>query len=443
MQANPAIGRTQEFSRTPASYQWKLAALVASLGLMLLTLVDARRAFLFPAYAWKTPYFSLGPWHLAMATAGILGIVVFYRSLKSQEGKIATPRLEGYVKWLTFIIFGMFIIDAFTYRGVAAARAAEAGKVGVSWLNAYGVTGWLKPLALAVSYQLTVWHATFLGVMLAGLALTVLPRYLKPMFARTGLGGSLFGAAFALPQPFCSCCASVISPSLARQGASKQFLLAFVVGSPMLNLTALVLAALLLPAPYAILRVAAGLLLTLPVTFGVAWVASRWEGSGWTPRGPVGMAMMRLMNGYCRLFQVDELVKDRRMDTPAAFIGSWLSVSRRIAVLLVPTLFVLGMITSALVQVLPAAFGNNLASVGIAAVAGTVFMVSTWSEIPMAQQMLQAGFNGPAATLLVVLPPVSLPCLMLLGGALANMRMVALLGVTVAVVGFIAGVAFL
>ncbi|MBI4201621.1 MAG: permease [Chloroflexi bacterium] len=446
MQAEISLhgGDACQIGQMPASYQWSMGGFVISLAMALLALVDFRRGFLLDHYAWTTLYFSFSPWHIALLAVGLLGAFASYRVLRASEVKQSSGALDRYVKVLTFVIFGLFVTDLFAYRGVAAARAAEAGQLSAGWMNAYGVTGWLKPLALAVSYQLTVWHATFLGIMLAGLALTVLPRYLKPLLTRSGLGGSLFGAAFALPQPFCSCCASVVTPSLVRQGASSQFALAFVVGSPMLNLTALILAAVLLPPPYALLRITAGLALTIPVTYGVVWVASRWQSSpGWSPRGRVGQVFLSWMNGYCQLFHVEEMMKERRTDTPAAFIASWFSVTKRLALLLVPTLFILSLVTSAIIQMLPSAFGNNLPSVAIAAVAGTLLMVSTWTEIPVAQQMLQAGFSGPAATLLVVLPPVSLPCLMLLGGALANLRAVALLGLTVAALGAVVGVAFL
>lgn len=349
---------------------------------------------------------------------------------------------------MTFILFGLLVVDAFTYRGVPAARAVAAGKVGIGWLEAFGVTGWLRPIALTVSYLLTVWHATFLGALLAGLALTVLPRYLQSFFARTGLGGSVFGALFALPQPFCSCCAAVIAPSLVRQGASTNFSLAFVVGSPMLNLSTLILAAVLLPAPYAITRIVGGVILAVLVTHGVVRLAERW----WNPAevpcppkepGPLVRWVSLWVDRYVRAFHLEELVRDRPLDTPGAFLSAWFSVSGRIAGILVPTLLVWSVVTAALVQGLPAAFGNNLPSIVLAAVAGTLLMISTWTEIPVALQMIQAGYSGPAATLLLVLPPVSLPCLMLLGGSFGRFRVVALLGLAVVVVGIVAGVVFL
>ncbi|MBI2887214.1 MAG: permease [Chloroflexi bacterium] len=428
----------------PARAWWPLAALVGAFALCLLALVDVRRGFLLPEYPVRTPYLLLSPYHGLMLATGVLAVAWCLAMLRRHEARAKAVRWDGPVRALAFTLLGLLVADLFLYRGVAAARAAQAGTVSLGWMDAFGATGWLRPLALAATYTLNVWHATLLGVFLAGLALTVLPRYLKPLFSRSGLGGSLFGSLFALPQPFCSCCAAVIAPSYVRQGASNSFSLAFVVGAPMLNITGLVLSVALLPAPYAATRIAAGLLLTIPVTFAVAWLAERWgardtgQAPGWVERW-----ITRWVDYYCRIFHLEEMVRERPLDTPSAFFSTWMQVSLRVGVLLVPTLFGLAVITAAVVQLLPSAFGNNVPSVVLAAVVGTLLMISTWSEIPIAQQMLAAGFSGPAAALLVALPPVSLPCLMLLGGATGNFRITAFMGLAVMAVSIVAGLAFL
>ena len=139
------------------------------------------------------------------------------------------------------------------------------------------------------------------------------------------------------------------------------------------------------------------------------------------------------------LLDFDRIVAGRTIETPSHLIGAWLYASGRIALVLVPTLWLWSVIASALFRALPSAFGNNLPSVVVSAVGGTLFMISTWSEIPMALQLIQSGFSGPAAALLVVLPAISLPCMMLLGGSLQRFRMVAMLSVAVMIVGIVAG----
>jgi hypothetical protein len=100
-------------------------------------------------------------------------------------------------------------------------------------------------------------------------------------------------------------------------------------------------------------------------------------------------------------------------------------------------------LTAGLLQVLPSAFGNNLPSVVLATLTGSLMMVSTRTEIPVASQLIQAGAVAPAATLLIVLPAVSLPALILLAGALRQVRVVAGLALGVMLLGIAAGLLFL
>jgi uncharacterized membrane protein YraQ (UPF0718 family) len=151
------------------------------------------------------------------------------------------------------------------------------GRVGMDWLDAFGATGWTRPFAQATSFLLNVWHATMLGILISGLTLVTLPLSLGRYHSRGGLAGSLFGATFALPHPFCSCCSSVMASSFARRGASTNFLLSFVIGAPMLNITTVVLALALLPAPFAVTRIVAGLVVTILVTYTAARIADAWD----------------------------------------------------------------------------------------------------------------------------------------------------------------------
>jgi hypothetical protein len=153
--------------------------------------------------------------------------------------------------------------------------------------------------------------------------------------------------------------------------------------------------------------------------------------------------MSRWVDLYCRIFHLEELVRERSLDTPGAFLLNWLYICTRVALLMVPTLLVWSIVAAAIIQALPSTFENNLLGVVIASVAGMLLMISTWTEIPVAQQMIDAGLYGPAATLLIVLPPVSLPCLLLLAGTIGRIWVVALLSLAVVVAGIAAGMIFL
>jgi hypothetical protein len=116
------------------------------------------------------------------------------------------------------------VIDLFVYRGVPAARAIGSGTLRADWLQAFGVSGWLWPFALSISYLLTVWHATMVGILIAGLAVTALPLYLKSLFSQTGIMGALAGALYAIPQPFlfllCRCNGSFVCANAGLQQSS-------------------------------------------------------------------------------------------------------------------------------------------------------------------------------------------------------------------------------
>lgn len=427
-----------------------LVGFVIALGILLLALVDIRRGFIFVniqgfgEYFSTSPYHTLSRVHIIMLLFSISTMAFFYQHLKKLEASLTHVAMEKYVKITAFVIFGLLVVDIFTYRGVPTYRIIDSGTIGTGWLDAWGTTGWLQPFALAASYLVTVWHATLLGILFAALALTILPRYLASFYQKTGFGGSLFGATYALPQPFCSCCASVIAPSLEKSGASRNFMLAFVVGSPMLNITGLILAAALLPTPYAIIRIVGGIILTIPVTYYISKLADHWDiintepADNWFTRFTAGIAGM-----YCKIFHLDEIVEGRNVDTPTNFFAAYGQAAWRLGALLVPTLFIWSVLSAALFMILPASYGNNLLSVIITAIVGTFFMISTWTEIPVALQLINLGYSAPAATLLLVLPPVSLPCLMILGGAIGKFRVVGVLSLAVMLIGGAAGMLFL
>jgi hypothetical protein len=229
-----------------------VSGFTAFLALTLLALLDLRRGFLLTAYPLRSPFFVFHPAHVLLFACGMAGMFVCYVRLRRVHG--TGPGSSRHVAVLTGAIAALLVADLFAYRAVPAARSIAAGRINVDWLQAFGATGWWRPIAQATSYLFTVWHATMLGILLSGLALAALPAAVNPYLVRRGFRGSLLGALFALPPPFCSCCSSVMAPSLVRRGASPTFLLSFVVGAPMLNVTTMALAVALLPARFAVAR---------------------------------------------------------------------------------------------------------------------------------------------------------------------------------------------
>jgi uncharacterized membrane protein YraQ (UPF0718 family) len=107
-----------------------------------------------------------------------------------------------------------------------------------------------------------------LGILIADFAPIAMPHAFRLYLTRHGVMGSLAGALCAVPQPFCSCCAATMAPSFVRLGATTHFVLAFVVGAPMLNVTTIVLALAMLPTQFAVLRIGAGVVVTVLVSLG-------------------------------------------------------------------------------------------------------------------------------------------------------------------------------
>lgn len=422
-------------------YRRWLVGLVLSLALVLLGIVDVRRGFLFSTYEVRTPFFVLHPWHAVIVSLGVCGALACYRRLQTLEQP--SPVLSRLTNVFVAAIATLLVVDLFMYRLIPAARSLSSGRIGVDWLDAFGATGVWRPIALATSYLGAVWHATLLGILLAGLAQAAFPVSFAPGMSRRGLRGSLLGALCAVPQPFCSCCASAIVRPLARRGASTSFLLAFVVGAPMVNVTTLVLAGALLPPAFALTRIIGGIVVTVLLTYLVSRAAA-----GPTPddrAAPLLAARVGHPFGSTAL-EVGgpgPISTDPRADTPARALRAWLRASARIALVVVPTLWVSSIVAAALFPALPSVLTNTLLGVVLASIVGTFFMIAMWSEIAMVLPLIQAGLDGPAAALLIVLPAISLPGLMILWHAVQRTRVVALLIVSVMLSGIVAGTLFL
>ena len=328
-----------------------------SLACLLLALLDVRRGFLFDAYPVRSAFGTFSSIHVLMVASAVTGMLASYRRLIRREADVSDT--ARHARLLGFVILALLVVDLLAYRAVPAARSLASGAVGADWLRAFGVAGWMRPVAQAASYLLTVWHATMLGILIAGLGSLFLPARLSSSCTRPGFKGSLLGAVFALPQPFCSCCSSVMAPAFASRGASKSFLLSFVIGAPMLNVTTMVLALALLPIPFALTRIVAGLLLTVVVTYAAVRLSDVWDASAHSAPDAGTRSGAR---AWLRPFddKMTTWMPDASARTPSALIGAWLRVSGRMACVLVPLLWVWSIVASVIFEALPSGFGNNL-----------------------------------------------------------------------------------
>jgi len=439
-------------------YYLTTVAFLVSLGLLLFTVVDIRRGFLFSDYfkvGAPSTLLNLDLRHLTLLLVGGLGVWLAYRYMTRLEKSLKGRGLNlKTLAMVVAIVIGVFlVIDLFTYRGVPASRIVAAGEMGMGpgtmgmgWaIPVASFPGWLQPLFEGINYFLVVWHAIVLGMLLGGLFLVAGTGLLARLKGR-GFGAHLAGVAIALPQPFCSCCASPIGAALYQRGASLGPVLAFTVSSPMLNITTLILAAALLPTEFALLRIAGGIVVGVFMTYGVSLLAARWVTRGEVEaearRSKLFELSSKVLGAYSRLFHFERLFIEGAVDSPAALISSWLGMTWRLARVVIPLFIIFSVLAVYIVQAMPDS-ANNIFGVAVTAIFATLLMVPTWTEIPLAVGLINNGLTGIAAAVLITLPAVSLPCLFIIAGAIRSLKVAVILGLSVFIAGILAGIIFL
>jgi uncharacterized membrane protein YraQ (UPF0718 family) len=123
----------------------------------------------------------------------------------------------------------------------------------------------------------------------------------------------------------------------------------------------------------------------------------------------------------------------------------WLRLLVRMTVQLVPEYLVIVLLLGAarawLFPAIGPEVGNHLGWLVAFALAGTVFVIPTAGEVPIIQAMLSLGVGaGPAAALLMTLPPISFPSMAMVARSFPP-RILALVGAVVLLSGVIAGAA--
>lgn len=247
------------------------------------------------------------------------------------------------------------------------------------------------PIEFALRYVDNVWPAIVLGLLLAASVEMFVPRsWLHGLLGKATPGAAALGGIAALPVMLCSCCAAPVAVGMRRSGVSIGAAMSFWIGSPTLNPAVLAFLALALPWPYAALRLGAGLILV----FVLCPLLNAFFPSASTASvGPVH-------------------------DIPPS-PGRWLRALVRYAAAILPEYIVLvvavGVLRATLLPSVPQGIANDPLALGLAAGLGTLFVIPTAGEIPIAQALLSLGVGpGPVAALLVTLPAVSLPSLVMM-----------------------------
>lgn len=128
-------------------------------------------------------------------------------------------------------------------------------------------------------------------------------------------------------------------------------------------------------------------------------------------------------------------------ETPS--IKGWLARFARLVMGLIPEYLVLVLILGAtrtwLFPSAGPALGNDLGWIALMSAVGLLFVIPTAGEVPIVQAMLALGVGaGPAAALMMTLPPVSLPSLAMTGKVF-SIRVLAMISLVVLVMGIVSG----
>ncbi|KVH04076.1 hypothetical protein CFB52_007950 [Burkholderia sp. AU18528] len=331
--------------------------------------------------------------------------------------------------WMTFLLIavaGLFYVKWFPYYNKAFV-AAEHHSIGQSILMGTSAAAPEPSLKAALDYAWAygkaIWQAMVLGLLLGSAVQALLPaHWVARVLGRTGFGSVAAGGLLSLPGMMCTCCAAPVVAGLRARHASPGGAVAFWLGNTVLNPAALVFMGFVLGWHWSALR----LVLGIAMVFGIGY----------------------LLNRVAR--PEDRSIDDAQLAALAAEQAAagnpfvrWMKLLARMAVRLVPEYIVLVLLLGAarawLFPHIGPDIGNQLGWIVAFAVAGMLFVIPTAGEVPIIQAMLSLGMGvGPAAALLMTLPPISVPSLAMLARSFKP-YMLAIVATLVVVFGIVSG----
>ena len=339
-----------------------------------------------------TPALSRAPERSAVL--GVLGFVAL------------TAALLWWAKWSPYTGRTVELVDSRAWSGTSllAGAGIEAGS-GPS-LSA-GV-------AFTRVYATAVWQAVLVGLVMAAAVQTFVPRgwLVRVLSARRSSSSALLGGLASTPSMMCSCCAAPVAAALRRSGVPTAAAVAYWLGNPLLNPAVLVFLALVAPWEWSVTRLLVGLLV---VVGGSALVA-------------------RLAGG--------DVVPAPAAVTEPQPRPAFLPTLARLALVVVPE-YLLVVLAVGVFSGWLFPLGDSAASWGalaavVAVVLGTLLVIPTAGEIPLAQGLALTGLGlGAVGALLIVLPAISLPSMVIVARGL-SWRVVGATAAVVAAGGLLA-----
>ncbi|WP_114240348.1 permease [Dyella sp. C9] len=326
------------------------------------------------------------------------------------------------VSVLVFVLLavtGLFYVKWHPYYDrafVAASQHAIGHSILMGDQASAPAPSWDAALGYALAYGKAIWQAMLLGLLLGSGIQALLPvNWVQRALGRRSFDSVVVGGLLAVPGMMCTCCAAPVVVGLRKHQAAPGAAMAFWLGNTVLNPATLVFTGFVLGWHWTLLRVVLG----IPMVFGLGHLANRMAG----PSQPV---------------LVETPLMEEESRTLAEVGARWARIFLRMTVRLIPEYVVivllLGAVRAWMFPHIGPEIGNQWFWIVALALAGMLFVIPTAGEVPIVQAMLALGLGGgPAAALMLTLPPVSLPSLTMLSRSFP-LRM--LVTIAVAVVGF-------
>ena len=328
----------------------------------------------------------------------------------------------GIALFFLIAVVGLFYVKWSPYYS-RAFTAAQTHSIGQSILSGSATTPPAPSLHAALDYAraygLAIWKALVLGLLLGSALDVLVPRHwVVRLLGGTGIGSVVTGGLLSVPGMMCTCCAAPVVTGLRQCRAAPGSTVAFWLGNTMLNPATLVF-----------------------MGFVLGW---HWVGLGW-----VLNRMSRTQSGdggdsvdVAAAQALQAAAGDTEPDPRPVWLR-WLRSLAGMSLRLLPEYIILVLLLGAarawLFPAIDLSAVNTLAWILGLAVAGTLFVIPTAGEVPIVQAMLSLGMAaGPAAALLVTLPPISLPSLAMVAKAFRPVELAVLMA-GVIVLGVAAG----
>jgi uncharacterized protein len=308
--------------------------------------------------------------------------------------------------------------------------AASTHAIGNSIVTGGAANAEAPSLAAAWHYSLTyfnaIWKAFIVAIVLGSLVQVLLPTdWIKRVLGKTTYGSTLVAGVSALPGMMCTCCAAPIVVGLRQQQSSVSAAIAFWFGNTALNPAVLVFMFFVLGWKFTLLRLVFGLILV----FGVSYLIGK---------------LVRTEDQAKAILAKTGVPTSTNSDETENFVLRWIKGIGKLAITIIPAYIIsvlfLGAFRAYLFPALGGTvWGNSVLAILLFAVVGTIFVIPTAGEIPIIQTMMKFGLGGgPAAALAVTLPVISLPSALMVKRGF-TWRTLGLLGLSVAILGVVAG----